>query len=282
MIKKILHVFLWLALILAFEAATGWVRMYSLRIDNFIMFIKYFLLTLLVWHKWRKTFLGYSIVVWFFTLFFTLEFLYQFLVVKDFTTIAFTNMLLGISGYYAAVLWIKFPQRQWIKITVTIIPVLLAALCFFNSNRIMYFYSYLTFNLDRHEFISPDQYRLTDKDGAPFIFKKDQVYVIDFWYSGCAICFRKFPDFNRRYLHNSNEGISYISVNYPVKNDTPGQAFDMIAERQYQFPTYQGPENVGKIFGLHGYPTIVVMRNDTMYYRGQEELLDKFFQSFPH
>ncbi len=81
----------------------------------------------------------------------------------------------------------------------------------------MYFYFNLTFNIDRHEFISPDQYLLTDKDGVAFTFKKDQVYVIDFWYSGCTICFRKFPEFNRRYLQNNKERISYISVNYPVK-----------------------------------------------------------------
>ena len=273
---------MWLALILAFEAATGWVRAYDLRIDYFIMPVKYFLLTLLVWHKWRKTFLGYSIVLWFFILFLPLRFLYQFLIIKDISFIGLPNMLLGALGYIAALLWIKYPQKRTLKVAAATLPLALATLACANFQRIWYFNWYLTFNLDRHEFISPDQYRLTDKDGVPFIFKKDQVYVVDFWYSGCAVCFRKFPDFNRRYLQNDKEHISYISVNYPVKSDTAGQAFDMIAERQYRFPTYLGPENVGEVFGINGYPTVVVMRNDTLYYRGQEELLDKFFQSFPH
>jgi len=61
--KTILHTLLWLVIVLIFEAATGWVRAYDLRIDYFIMPVKYFLLTLLVWYKWRKTFFGYSIVI---------------------------------------------------------------------------------------------------------------------------------------------------------------------------------------------------------------------------
>src|SRR5690606_30118651 len=159
----------------------------------------------------------------FFILLSVLLFLYELFIIGYISFIGFFNNLLGALGYVAALLWIKFPQKRQVRVVITTFTLVLVTLAWANFERILYFNWNITFRLDRHEFISPAQYRLTDKDGAPFIFKKDQVYVIDFWYSGCSICFQKFPDFNRRYLHNNNERISYIAVNRPVKSDTAGQ-----------------------------------------------------------
>lgn len=85
-----------------------------------------------------------------------------------------------------------------------------------------------------------------------------KIVVIDLWYSGCGICYKKFPQFDRlREYYKDNPNIIFAAVNVPTERDEPGIAFSYI--RKYGFvPLQATAPTKAKEWKVSGYPTILM------------------------
>jgi len=126
-------------------------------------------------------------------------------------------------------------------------------------------------------------FQFTDKDGKT-ITNMDFVgkyTILDFWNTGCGVCFREFPQFEEQYVkYRSNNNMAIYAVNIKLPRDKEGISFEIISERGYSFPTLQGEEGVQKIFGVEVYPTVVVLNSaGAMIFRGNKEKAFSFIES---
>ncbi len=106
---------------------------------------------------------------------------------------------------------------------------------------------------------------------------QDKIVVLDFWHSRCGICFKKFPLLQELYdQYQTDEAVLLYAVNKPLKQDTTGQAFDMIARRAYTFPVLvAADEHLPETYGVKGYPTCFVIYDNKVIYKGGIENVGK-------
>jgi thiol-disulfide isomerase/thioredoxin len=100
---------------------------------------------------------------------------------------------------------------------------------------------------------------------------RGNVILLDFWYTGCRVCFREFPQVQKYYDSLKNRtGVSLYAVNWPVRRDSVGQAFQMIQARKYSFPVLVlADSTLPERLGITSYPTMIVMdRRQKIVYRG--------------
>jgi len=99
----------------------------------------------------------------------------------------------------------------------------------------------------------------------------NKIVLIDFWHSGCGICFKEFPKFQALFdKYKNDSSIVFLAINKPQKRDTIGQAFSMIKERNYTFTTMI-PVNVKlpDLFGVEYYPSVIILdKAGTVIFRG--------------
>jgi thiol-disulfide isomerase/thioredoxin len=106
----------------------------------------------------------------------------------------------------------------------------------------------------------------------------DKILVLDFWNTGCGVCFRKFPELEEKFEKYQGQKIDIYSVNVPLARDTPGHATKMIRDRHYTFPVLfiHNPDVLKKL-KIQGFPTTLVIANGKMIvFRGDIERLDSF------
>jgi thiol-disulfide isomerase/thioredoxin len=168
---------------------------------------------------------------------------------------------------------------KWWKISI---PLLVFAFStWYIVGGYQYWFNYLdgTFTGEVEEPMPQDWYTVTKgNDTLRADFYKDKIIFFDFWNTSCVICFRKFPDTERlyqKYKHHKNFIVQ--AVNIPIERDTAGMAFYMFERKnKYSFPAVMGNEVMRVKFKVEAYPTIVVMKNDTVLFRGRMELVENF------
>ncbi len=99
-------------------------------------------------------------------------------------------------------------------------------------------------------------------------YYRNKTVVLDFWTTSCMPCYREFPDVDSLYRVLQQNPIELQSVNIPMPDDTAGLAFAYLEQRGYDFPKYVGSEHVKKLFDINVYPTLVIMENNKMVFRG--------------
>jgi thiol-disulfide isomerase/thioredoxin len=98
-----------------------------------------------------------------------------------------------------------------------------------------------------------------------------KIALLDFWYTGCGICFKKFPHVQAAYeKFKDDASVKIIAVDKPLEDDKPGEAFSMIRREGYTFPVViAGDENLPENLGVKFYPTtFVIDRQGKIVYRG--------------
>src|ERR1044072_5877884 len=98
-----------------------------------------------------------------------------------------------------------------------------------------------------------------------------KIALLDFWYTGCGICFKKFPQVQAAYdKYKDDASVKIMAVDWPIKDDKPGEAFNVIREEGYTFPVViAGSEDLPEKLGVKGYPTtFVIDRQGKIVYRG--------------
>jgi thiol-disulfide isomerase/thioredoxin len=106
----------------------------------------------------------------------------------------------------------------------------------------------------------------------------DKILVLDFWNTGCGVCFRQFPEFEKKFEKYQGQQIDIYSVNVPLARDTPGQATRIIADRHYSFPVlFIHDLDILKKLKIIVFPTTLVITNGKMIvFRGDIERLENF------
>ena len=103
---------------------------------------------------------------------------------------------------------------------------------------------------------------------------QNKIVLLDFWYSGCGVCFEKFPQLQTVYeKYRNDSSVMIFAVNTPIEEDKPNQAFEMIREEGNSFPVVVTKDaDLAEKFGVKFYPmTFVINRNGQIVYRGDIE-----------
>jgi thiol-disulfide isomerase/thioredoxin len=114
-------------------------------------------------------------------------------------------------------------------------------------------------------------------DAAGQIYDQSSLYnkvtILDCWHTRCGACFTQFPNLEKYYQQQiSNSQIAIYALNRPLKQDSVGQAFQMLKDA-YQFPVLV-PYDVllPDKFGVEVYPTTIVINGKgIVVFRGRLE-----------
>ncbi|MBL7718536.1 MAG: TlpA family protein disulfide reductase [Flavipsychrobacter sp.] len=96
-----------------------------------------------------------------------------------------------------------------------------------------------------------------------------KIAILDFWNRGCLVCYQKFPKLQQLYnKYKSDPRIVIQAVNIPLEGDNAGIAFDIVEQKGYTFPVIIGANNADSIFQINVYPTVILINNGKIIYRG--------------
>lgn len=88
----------------------------------------------------------------------------------------------------------------------------------------------------------------------------NKIIVLDVWYSGCGICFKKFPEFQKlSNSYQSDSNIYFATLNVPLQGELDSfNSFELI--KQYSFHKLQATSTTDENkWGIErGYPTILI------------------------
>lgn len=98
--------------------------------------------------------------------------------------------------------------------------------------------------------------------------------VVDFWYSGCGICFHKFPEVQAlydKYKNDSRVGVYSIHCRMEDQNENAGTGAYILQQEGYDIPCMSIRINDPALerFGVLSYPTILIFNKErTLIFRG--------------
>lgn len=100
---------------------------------------------------------------------------------------------------------------------------------------------------------------------------ENKIVLLDFWITTCGLCFKEFPQVQTAYdKYKNDSSVAIYTINKPVKENKPNQAFEMIKEEGYSFPVVvPTDEKLPEKFGVKGYPTtFVINQTGEIVYKG--------------
>lgn len=106
---------------------------------------------------------------------------------------------------------------------------------------------------------------------------KDKYVIIDFWNTGCGVCFTKFPKFQKLYdTYKSDRQFAFLSINKPLQRDTLGQAFATLQKKNYSFPIMVPRDTLlPDLLGINYYPTTMIIdKHGSVIFKGSVEGLE--------
>lgn len=273
---------LWFIIVLVFEFLTSWATrgqgLDLYLVEPFAIIIKYGLLSFFVVRKFPQQSLPYLVGFHLFHLGFLGYLLYDSFLAGSFSF--FLHLpILDLLGFWAGYLLGRSTRRS-IQISAVVVSLFAIFLTIYFRHHLRQFVNLNTFQYAIHEPINSGDFSLEDEFGNIQTFHPDTLYILDVWYSGCAVCFKEFPNFNKKMLENKNPKIRYISVNKPIEEDEERTAFTLLKKYNYAFPVWKGNPEINETFGVSLYPTIIAVLNDTMLFRGHLALLDNFLEDF--
>ena len=93
---------------------------------------------------------------------------------------------------------------------------------------------------------SGNKVNLSDYIGKPI--------VLNFWASWCGPCQREMPDFQQKYLENSD--VQFLMVNLTVGRETMSTAKSFISSKGYTFPVFFDTESsAADAYSVYSIPT---------------------------
>ncbi len=111
---------------------------------------------------------------------------------------------------------------------------------------------------------------------------RDKLIVLDFWHTGCGVCFEKFPVLQSKFDKYKNvKNIEFYAVDIHIKRDSINQAKNMIKRLKYTFPVLVINDSSAKAFNVHCVPATLIIRNGKeIIYRGDIDGIDKIIENF--
>jgi len=120
---------------------------------------------------------------------------------------------------------------------------------------------------------------LLNKDQNTVRLDDSKITILDFWHTACVVCFEKFPDFEKSYLKfKDNPNIEFYSVNVPIRGNTHEKTVALVNKLDYKFPTlYTTSREEAEKNGLYEYPTIYIIKDGKITYKGPLETRPHIF-----
>ncbi|TVQ49864.1 MAG: hypothetical protein EA362_03625 [Saprospirales bacterium] len=128
----------------------------------------------------------------------------------------------------------------------------------------------LSKNISNIELTSVEILKIED---VPFIHQGDtlslrsfegKILVLDFWHSRCAVCFEKFPNFEKlKDEFQEQPEIVFFAINSPIGKENPGDAAPIIDKLGYSFENlYLLSHDSYRDFGVQYFPTLVIINRE--------------------
>jgi thiol-disulfide isomerase/thioredoxin len=258
-----------------FEFATGFIRSHSVKLDLVFMFIKYALLTWFLISK-RKMNVNKALLIPIFFLALVIPGLAY--IIDGYVSIfTLPNQLFGLLGCLYGYLIGKRITTE-IKILIPVV-ILLISFWYTFGNGFDHWCQILngdTFTGKTKAAYVELGWKLYNRKNDTFTKEnyKGKIVYLDFWSTGCGVCFQKFPELEKLYLQYKNrENVVIQAVNIPIERDTTGMAFYMIERsNKYTFPVVIGTDSMRIAFGVEAYPTVIILKDNKMVFRGRTEL----------
>ncbi|MFT4062001.1 MAG: TlpA disulfide reductase family protein [Edaphocola sp.] len=161
-----------------------------------------------------------------------------------------------------------------------IIPILsIVCLIFFSISYTLFFSKYW-YNKVFYGAFSGLQ-RQEKQISLPILKGGKRIKIVDVWNTSCVVCFRKFPQFQAIYSKYKNDNrLDVVSINIPLKRDTIGMAEYMIKQRGYTFPVIIGDSTVLNQLDIEYYPTTLLLKGDSILFRGDVDAMENVLQDF--
>ncbi len=103
-------------------------------------------------------------------------------------------------------------------------------------------------------------------------YKATDMVVLDFFNTRCGYCFAAFPTVQQYYEQwKNNDRVAVYALDIPIKGDTTGMAMQVVRDRGFTFPVLVGNENLKKLFNIQAYPTVIVLQQNNIIFRGTIE-----------
>jgi thiol-disulfide isomerase/thioredoxin len=120
------------------------------------------------------------------------------------------------------------------------------------------------------------------QEDAVKLKSKEGLLIMDFWNNGCGVCFKKFPEFEQLYQsYQHRDDIQFYAVNVAIREGDEERARQTIAEWDYTFPNLLIKDKIfADKLGVELYPTLLIIRNDSIVYKGNLENISKFIQQY--
>ena len=195
------------------------------------------------------------------------------------TLISLPDFLFHLSGIFMGYLF--YVSGKYLKSGIVVTSILCCTFLYFTGyNLWLHKLNFGTFTgLVQYQAEMPE-FQFMDKDGNTNTNQDfaGKFTILDFWNTGCGVCFREFSKFEEQYMkYMAYSNVALFSVNVKLPRDKEGVSFEIISERGYSFPTLiiDKMEDAQNIFGVTVYPTVVVLNpQGIMVFRGD---MDKAF-----
>jgi thiol-disulfide isomerase/thioredoxin len=179
---------------------------------------------------------------------------------NEFSLKAIPNLITYITSYTLG--YVYFNRSLVYKIAIITFSVLFCLFQAFVFSKLMINYFYYG-NWNGIEFA-----RMRSKNAITKRYK-DRLMILDFWSTSCGVCFSEFPKLETLYRQSEGDtSMGILAVDVSLARDTPGMAEAMVRQRHYSFPVYVADEKIMKQFGVEYFPTVIMIENDVIIYRG--------------
>lgn len=170
-------------------------------------------------------------------------------------------------------------NKRW-KLSILIAASITIVTFFFQTRYIKPYLHYLNFHTSTGmvNLSTPLSWKMHTVNGDTITNNdlKEKIILLDFWYTSCGVCFRKFPTLQQLYDSlGHRKDLAFYAVNIPWRRDTPGLAMQLIKKRGYTFPIAIGDQLLASSFGIETYPTLVVIKDQRVVFFGDIDLLKK-------
>jgi thiol-disulfide isomerase/thioredoxin len=141
------------------------------------------------------------------------------------------------------------------------------------------FYSFLKNNNSEKNLAFPKVSIIDNKNSKVNLYK-NKIIVLDFWTTGCSICFKKFPDLESTYLkYRSNPNIQIYSINVPENRDKFQNTITILNNIGYKFPKIyaKSAKEIKDSLNIYSFPHLLILKNGRIRYNGQLETKENVF-----
>lgn len=115
--------------------------------------------------------------------------------------------------------------------------------------------------------------QLVDSNATPLqIADNNKIVILDFWNSGCGVCFRQFPFVDSVNKQIDKNKFEIRLVNVPMTGQKKKDNFRILNRFPYSInQVFAENISVADSFGVVAYPTTIVIKNNKVIFRGDFE-----------